>query len=311
MYERANSGATTACLYPAEVHESDWLPLAEAHADRVRPWVDGRLARRPRGEKNAIEDFLFDYYPYSPGRLATWHPGHGVVLEGMHAQRYLDLAGYRSVDGGVTADLAWLGPRRLRLDLAIRILTSTSTRPAMTGCFGLHEWAMVYGLDQEQVRHHYLPLRISPSEVAATVDAVGLRCTHIDAYRFFTPTAVPLNEYEPTRETQPAMEQPGCLHSSMDLYKYAFWFAPLVSSDLIADCFENAARARELDMRASPYDMTPFGLEAIPVETPEGRRQYAFGQQAVISASVPLRTRLVATLTALRDAADCTTSSAG
>ncbi len=98
------------------------------------------------------------------------------------------------------------------------------------------------------------------------------------------------------------MEQPGCLHASMDLYKYAFWFSPFISSELVMDCFENAARARELDMRASPYDMTAFGLEPIRVETPEGRREYAAQQRRLMAATAPLRTRLAAALSELRAA---------
>jgi hypothetical protein len=96
------------------------------------------------------------------------------------------------------------------------------------------------------------------------------------------------------------MEQPGCLHAGMDLYKYAFWFSPLVPSDLVMDCFENAARARALDMRASPYDMSPFGLEPIHVETPEGRREYAVEQMSLMTATTPLRGRLIAALSGLR-----------
>jgi hypothetical protein len=284
--------------------ESEWLSLQRAHHDRVEPWVAGRLARRPRGEKNAIEDFLFDYYPYSPGRLITWHPGYGVVLEGDASHAYLALTGYRREGDGVTADLGWLEPRRARLDVALRILRGTASRPAAIGCFGLHEWAMTYGLSQSELRHAYLPLRVTPDEVARTVESVGLRCTHLDAYRFFTPQAVPLNEWTPTRDSQPAMEQPGCLHASMDLYKYAFWFSPLVSSDLVMDGFENAARARELDMRASPYDMSPFGLEAIRVETPDGRRHYADEQRHLIAVTEPLRARLTNALTDLREALD-------
>ena len=113
---------------------------------------------------------------------------------------------------------------------------------------------------------------------------------------------MPLNALEPTRATQPDLEQPGCLHAAMDLYKYAFWFSPLVSSDLVMDCFENAARARELDMRASPYDMAPFGLEPIRVETPEGRADYAAEQRELMTATDPLRLRLTSVLTSLRDA---------
>ena len=288
--------------------EPDWQRLALAHRQRVAPWINGRLARRPRGEKNAIEDFLFDYYPYSPGKLATWHPGYGVALEGTSADRYLALTGYRRVDGAVTADLDWLSSRSARLDAAIRILENTAGRPPSLGCFGLHEWAMTYHLAQEELRHAYLPLRVTPDEVTATVDSIGLRCTHLDAFRFFTPEAAPLNEHLPTRDRQHEFEQPGCLHASMDMYKYAFWFSPMVPSSLVVDCFENAARARTLDMRASPYDMRPFGLEPIRVETPEGRREYARLQQDLMAATTPLRARL---LTALKPLRMAVTSGAG
>ena len=66
-------------------------------------------------------------------------------------------------------------------------------------------------------------------------------------------------EHEPTRATQPDLEQPGCLHAAMDLYKYAMWFQQFVGSDLVADCFEVARKARELDMRAAPYDLADLG----------------------------------------------------
>lgn len=278
------------------MQEEEWQARARRHAERTQPWIDDRLTRRAQDRKHAINDFLFEYYPYSPAKLATWHPGYGVVLEGPAARDYLAYPGYVEVPDGVTTNIALLTKHRARLELALRILSGTMSRPAMTGCFGLHEWAMVYGQNQEQVRHTYLPLRVSPAEVTATVDSVGLRCTHIDAYRFFTPEAMPLNPLEPTRATQPDLEQPGCLHAGMDLYKYAFWFSPFVSSDLIMDCFENAVRIRELDMRASPYDMEPFGLAPVHVETPEGRREYAHLQAGLIESTSPLRERLTQTL---------------
>ena len=278
------------------MRQEEWQARARAHAERAQPWVDDRLVRRAHDRKHAINDFLFEYYPYSPSKLATWHPGHGVVLEGPDAKAYLQYSGYIATPDGVTTDASALRKHRARLDLALRILTGTMSRPAGTGCFGLHEWAMVYGQDQEQVRHAYLPLRVSPAEVTATVDSVGLRCTHIDAYRFFTPEAMPLNPIEPTRETQPELEQPGCLHAGMDVYKYAFWFSPFVGSDLIMDCFENAVRIRQLDMRASPYDMEPFGLAPMRVETPEGRREYADAQRELMEHTNPLREQLAQAL---------------
>ncbi len=281
------------------LEEDEWLPRAQAHRDQVTPLIEERLTRRERGQKNAVEDFLFEYYPYSPNKLATWHAGTGFALTGSRAKDYLSLTGYREVDGLVMLDPAWLDARRARLDTTVRILRGTAGRPPGIGCFALHEWAMTYRLTQDEVRHTYLPLRLSPDEIAATVDEIGLRCTHIDAFRFFTPDAVPLNATTPTRDAQPENEQPGCLHAAMDLYKYAFWHSPFVPSDLVLACFRNAALARELDMRASPYDVTPFGLAPIRVETPDGRREYADEQRRMMERTAPLRARLLGALEAL------------
>jgi hypothetical protein len=90
----------------------------------------------------------------------------------------------------------------------------------------------------------------------------------------------------------------------MDLYKYAFWFSPLVGSDLLMDCFENAARIRRIDMRASPYDVSGFGLEPIRVETQEGRREYADEQQGQMRDTDPLRALLLDALVGLQSASD-------
>lgn len=292
------------------MEEDSWRVLEQAHCERVTPWVSPRLQRRAAGLKHPVDDFLFDYYPFSPGRLRAWHPGYGVELEGDVGAFHVNPAYERTPSGGATASLGWLNPsRRARLALAVRILEGTSSRAANTGCFALHEWAMVYGVEQQQIRHEQVPLRVSPEVVRATVDSVGLRCTHIDAYRFYTQAALPLNATVPTRAGQPEQDQPGCLHTAMDLYKYAFWFSPLVSSELVADCFENARGARTLDMRASPYDVSGFGLQPIRVETAEGRREYAEEQQRLMTVTEPLRDRLLEALRGLQAAETtrCTT----
>lgn len=248
-----------------------------------------------------MDDFLFDYYPYSVGRLETWHPGHGVELLG-DVRAYAGHPDYMGTGQGVTTDDARLARHRQRLDLAIRLLSATANREPLLGCFGMHEWAMVYGQEQDEVRHSSYPLRLRPQEIAAAVDDVGLRCTHIDAYRFFTPAAAPLNAHEPTRATQHEWEQPGCLHANMDLYKYAMWFQPFTSSDLVSGCFALARQARELDMRAAPYDLADLGYEPIRVETPEGRVEYARGQRAIMESAVAVRERLSSTLARLAQA---------
>ncbi len=128
-----------------------------------------------------------------------------------------------------------------------------------------------------------------------------VRCSHFDAYRFFTPAARPLNRLHPTRETRPDNEQPGCLHANMDLYKWAYKLSPLVDSELVADCFALARDIRELDMRASPYDLSDLGLSPVPVETPEGRARYAVAPRGFAVRAAPLRDRLLAAVARARD----------
>jgi hypothetical protein len=281
--------------------EHDWMPLAQQHRDRVEAWVGDRRERRSSGSTHPVDDFLFDYYPYSIGRLAAWHPGHGIELCG-DVRAFLDHPDYARTRRGVSTEPARLERHRQRLALVVRLLPATSEREPRFGCFGMHEWAMVYGQQQGEVRHSSYPLRVRPAEVVHVVDEVGLRCTHIDAYRFFTPAAAPLNAHEPTRATQHQWEQPGCLHANMDLYKYAMWFQPFTSSDLVADCFAFARQARELDMRAAPYDLGDLGYEPIRVETPEGRVEYARWQRELAAAAAPLRARLLETVRSLRRA---------
>ena len=277
-----------------------WQHKRRAHEQRVDSWVLGRQERRARGERQPVDDFLFEYYPYSVSKLRTWHPGFGITLAGddeaLHL--YRSHPDYIATDEGVTTTWERFDRHRARRDLVIRMLVNTQQQPAQTHCFGMHEWAMVYGQEQDQIRHASVPLRLSPDAIRSTVDDIGLRCTHIDAYRFFTPEAARRNSLTPTRETQPELEQPGCLHANMDLYKYAMWFSPFIGSDLIADCFAFARSARMLDMQASPYDLGDFGYEPIRLETVDGRREYVRRQIALSRSAEPLREQL---LTALRE----------
>ena len=129
-------------------------------------------------------------------------------------------------------------------------------------------------------------------ELARLVESLPVACTHFDAYRFFTPAARPLNRHRPDRSTTALLEQRGCLHANMDLYKWAFKLAPFTPAELIADAFELARDIREVDMRASPYDLSALGFAAIPIETPAGREDYAARQRAFAARGEPLRARL-------------------
>ena len=292
--------------------EEQWSSLAAAHVERVTPWVAPRQERKARGERHPVDDFLFDYYPYRPARLLQWHPGWGVGLSGslsslspwLAREDYACEPTPSSHQGGAesvvahVAESAWQR-RREEMASTLTLLQRTRERPMRLGCFGMHEWAMVYRIAPEEVRHSDWPLRLTPQEIADVVDEVGLRCTHIDAYRFYTPAALPLNEQVLTRERQVETEQPGCLHASMDLYKWSVRLVPLVPSALVADCFDLARQARELDMRAAPYDLRELGYDPIPMETPEGRVRYAEAQRATAGRAVVLRDRLIDALVAM------------
>ncbi len=265
-----------------------WEAVAAAHLERVRAITGPHRERATRGEAHPVLDFLFTYYSYRPARLERWHPGPGIVLAGPAARRYLDRPGYVETEYGVT-----LGPLP-GLEATARfvgeLLRATAARPPNLGCFGLHEWAMVYR--SPAPRHGAVPLRLGAAGTDAVVDAAQLRCSHHDAFRFFTEAARPRNAVQPTRSDQVALEQPGCLHATMDLYKWSYKLAPATPSELVADCLELAADTRELDMRASPYDLTAFGYRPVPVETAAGRAEYARAQAALAERASPLRDRL-------------------
>lgn len=150
---------------------------------------------------------------------------------------------------------------------------------------------MVY---RGEARRHDLPLRLSQNEIDDLVRTLPVTCTHFDAYRFFTPSARLLNLVPVTREQQADFEQPGCLHTNMDLYKWAYKFQPWLPSELMVDAFLLALEIREVDMRATPYDLTRYGYTPIKVETLAGRQEYQRRQQDLSGAAQALRARMLA-----------------
>ena len=152
-------------------------------------------------------------------------------------------------------------------------------------------------------RRHDVPLRLGQAATDAVVEAHRISCSHFDAFRFFTPDAIPLNRLQPTRESQPQLEQPGCLHAGMDVYKWATKLGPIVPGELLLDCFELARDIRQLDMRASPYDLGDWGYAPVPIETAEGKAFYAREQRGFAERGNVLRERLVAAAALALDAA--------
>ncbi len=296
------------------LEEPEWLARAAAHAERVDALTAGHRGRA--GRKHPVEDFLFTYYSLRPAGLRRWHPGVGVALAGRGAHERLswrhhttgggasgsDAAGSGPLGGGapdeaapVTLDVAAFLERRGGAVRHIRaLLAATASRPARLGCFGLHEWAMVYRLDPSDVRHAGWPPRLGSAGTDAVVESHRIRCSHHDAFRFFAAAARPRNALQPRREDQVALEQPGCLHTTMDLYKWAYKLLPATPSELVADCFELARDVRTLDMRASPYDFSALGHDPVRIETSDGKAEYAAAQRGFAERAAPVRAALLA-----------------
>ena len=266
-----------------ELAREQWILLSEAHAARVDAFLEPHLARRGARVKHPVHDFLFTYYSHRPAQLRRWHPGYGVRLA--DAPEYASLKGY--ADGAVTS--AHVASQRPLLTALSRLLRATAARPPNFGCFGMHEWAMVYRT--ADIRHDW-PLRLGPAGTDTVVESHRIACSHFDAFRFFTPSAVPLNTLSPTSADRVEFEQPACLHAGMDLYKHAFRLTPMISSDLVAACFELARDIRVLDMRASPYDLEGLGFEPVEVETAAGKAEYAAAQREFAERGAPLRAAL-------------------
>ncbi len=290
--------------------EDQWHKREQQHHARVDALLADHLYRRRNGIAHPVEDFLFTYYSHKPAHLRRWHPGAGVALLGDAARDRLGERWYAQVrvpgpDGrpvrGAALDVdAFLAKRGSTVKFVASLLRAVQDRPAHLGCFGLHEWAMVYRLPPEQVRHSAVPLRLGAEGTDQVVEAHRIRCSHYDAFRFFTPEARPRNRLRPTRDSQVALDQPGCLHATMDLYKWAYKLAPAVPGELVVDCFELARDVRELDMRASPYDLSGYGYTPVRIETAEGKAEYVAAQRAFAERGSELRARLLDVCAALR-----------
>ena len=281
-----------------------WQARAAMHAARVQPYTRPRRERRARGESHPVHDFLFQYYSYSAGKLEAWHPApHEAVEDSPEARAQFPAPIYRVADGVIHRDPQALGAAKRRtIAEARQLLQATYDRPAHFGCHGMHEWAMVYG--GHEIRHDGVaPLRLPQAEIDAFVESRPVACSHFDAFRFFAPAAKPLNRLPLAWESRHDVEQPGCIHANMDLYRWAYTAMPWVGSDLLADCFELAMALRDLDMQAGPYDLRAFGVEPVCIETPAGRDAYQQRQRALSARAQVLRRTLMAVLDRVAPAA--------
>lgn len=273
----------------------EWQTRATTHRERVQRFTTPWRERRSRGEVHPVYDFLFQYYHFSAGKLEAWHPrvAEGLVDSAEARDRFTGPV-YVANDGVLARDAGALSAaERAALAQTVQLLRATQDRPAHFGCYGMHEWAMVYG--GHDVRHAEIaPLRLPQAEVDAFVESRPVACSHFDAFRFFAPAAKPLNRIPLTWPTRHDAEQPGCIHANMDLYRWAYTSMPWIGSELLWECFALAVELRVLDMEAGPYDLRSMGFEPVMVETSAGREAYQRRQRELSARGSVLRGRLIA-----------------
>ena len=315
-----------------------------------------------RDKSHPIFNFFMNYYHFQPSMLRFFSPGLGVMVGTESDDDYkYDLPKKGRViynDSCVIYDpkLAKFCEKQVNsFKKTLRILEATQRRPPNLHCYGLHEWAMLYSRSVPFITQS-LPLRdrLSNEVIREVVETQGPTCTHYDAFRFFSQDAVILNststslssksksayEVSLTRDNEEDYEQPGCLHSIMDIFKWSVKIFPFLSSNLVVDALELALRAREVDMRASPYNLkaykylvnrsegmkydqnneqyvhlcedfdvnnnnnlgSNFNSAPIMIETVEGRREYAKLQRNLYMQAKPIRDKLIMSYKMLLDA---------
>ena len=188
-----------------------------------------------------------------------------------------------------------VGPRCADRRSPPRLLDATSAAPAQFGCFGLHEWAMVYRQDDRSAAAlRIVPLRLGQ---AGTDEVVRDASDPLHPLR-----RVPvLHPAAPGRATllQPDLDVAGRTWSSPAACMRRWTSTsgptsciPVVPSDLLLDCFVLARAIRELDMRASPYDLTDLGYPPVRIETAAGQGGIRRRSTGLRGAAQVLRRRL-------------------
>ncbi len=273
-FPSSKRGSKPDCEFKMRIlSEEEWLSLKAEHQDFVSPWIEAYRKRRALGQSHPVHDFLFAYYQTNRQVFLKWRPMADMKLGGSKAKEFLQDDRYCEFEEGVGLNIEAISPKdRDRIQWVENLLRQSIDRPPRFNCFGLHEWAMVY--KTKAIRHEKTPLRFNPSEIARVVESLPICCTHYDAYRFFTDAAKPYNTANPGRENRADNEQFGCVHFNMDLYRWSYKLSPWIGSEFIDKAFKLAIEARSLDMRASPYDVSEYGYEPIPIESSEGREQY-------------------------------------
>jgi hypothetical protein len=245
-------------------------------------------------------------------------PAIGVFLEDVQPEDFGTLLHLRGAilesDGALYSPSLWFDAKKTQEQVDSKakhpasaflwfrsILQQTLQAEPILHCHGLHEWAMVYHPEGAQAPpsakyQSHLQLRVDQHTINFAVERKGISCTHVDALRFFAPAAGPLNHHGSSleRTDQLRLEQPACVHAHMDLLKIGLRLQPFCDSQLMQKILQLSMDARRLDVAASPYDATDYGIDIVPIETKEGRAIYRKEQRQLMERAEPIRRELLA-----------------
>lgn len=79
----------------------------------------------------------------------------------------------------------------------------------------------------------------------------------------------------------------------MDLLKICLKLQPYGDPQLLQRVLTTALAARRLDIAASPYDASSYGIDVVPVDTSEGRAMYRTQQLELMKQSECVRQDLL------------------
>ena len=152
------SSAITTTEVPISRSASTWKFDAADHIrrmdDLLYPPGESLKARTHLVKQHPIYNFIHTYYRYSTQNIKKYSPGLGIMLtdfdqENILDNTYLNEKYIKTTSSGSFYELpkndapdstfGWITLSKTR-----DILYSTATRQPFFGCFGLHEWAMLY-----------------------------------------------------------------------------------------------------------------------------------------------------------------------
>ena len=244
------------------------LKCGKRHATRTSP-VSGRGRKIAFGGWPGTRSTPFTTSSSSITRFAPtqscsgWTPGFGVTSRRRESRRHrVELSSFpHGRRARRSRSSAFPEHRVSYLRWAVKATSQAMlAREPSFGCLGLPSNGR-WSYRDPNVRHPYVPLRLSREETDAVVDSQPLRCTHYDAFRFFTQAggdpAEPLSTHSAlpsVTASRPEARLHPREHGLVSLCVQDCSLLPVGCSRGRVRSGQRVGRAK-VDMRASPYDL--------------------------------------------------------